>query len=54
MREQPTPDDRFIETASIGNDTVVRNEGIFPELNALAPPLMAAPQLRRAGQKWTM
>jgi hypothetical protein len=48
MREQPTPDDRFIETASIGNHPVVRNEGTFPELNALAPPLMPAPQLRSA------
>lgn len=44
MHEQATPDDRFIETVSIGDETVVRNEGTFSELNALARPLMAAPR----------
>ncbi len=43
MSEQVQPDDRFIETVSIGGNTVSRHEGTADELNALAPPLMAAP-----------
>jgi hypothetical protein len=48
MDEQAKPDDRFVETIAIGENTLVHHNGTFAELNALAPSLRAAPPLRAA------